>query len=104
MSPRQLLISDLHLEDERPDITNTLLQFLQDNRSKCEALYILGDLFEVWIGDDEDSDLGIKVADALAQFAEAVRKRMHPRDVAGRFDGTALMVLLERGSAVQSKN
>ena len=35
----------------------------------------------------------------LAQFAEAVRKRMHPRDVAGRFEGTALMVLLERGSA-----
>jgi diguanylate cyclase (GGDEF)-like protein len=33
----------------------------------------------------------------LAQFAEAVRKRMHPRDVAGRFEGTALMVLLERG-------
>ena len=35
----------------------------------------------------------------LAQFAEAVRKRMHPRDVAGRFEGTALMVLLERGKA-----
>jgi diguanylate cyclase (GGDEF)-like protein len=34
----------------------------------------------------------------LAQFAEVLRKRMHPRDVAGRFDGTALMVLLERGS------
>jgi len=35
----------------------------------------------------------------LAQFADAVRKRLHPRDVAGRFEGTALMVLLERGSA-----
>jgi diguanylate cyclase (GGDEF)-like protein len=35
----------------------------------------------------------------LTQFAEAVRKRMHPRDVAGRFEGTALMVLLERGKA-----
>ena len=35
----------------------------------------------------------------LAQFAEVVRKRMHPRDVAGRFEGTALMILLERGSA-----
>jgi len=35
----------------------------------------------------------------LGQFAEAVRERMHPRDVAGRFEGTALMVLLERGSA-----
>ena len=37
--------------------------------------------------------------EVLAQFAEAVRKRMHPRDVAGRFEGTTLMVLLERGSA-----
>ena len=35
----------------------------------------------------------------LGQFAEAVRKRLHPRDVAGRFEGTSLMVLLERGSA-----
>ena len=35
----------------------------------------------------------------LGQFAEAVRKRLHPRDVAGRFEGTALMVLLERGKA-----
>ena len=35
----------------------------------------------------------------LAQFAEEVRKRMHPRDVAGRFEGTSIMVLLERGSA-----
>ncbi len=37
--------------------------------------------------------------EVLAQFAEAVRKRMHPRDVAGRFEGTTIMVLLERGSA-----
>ena len=37
--------------------------------------------------------------EVLALFAETMRKRMHPRDVAGRFEGTALMVLLERGSA-----
>jgi len=37
--------------------------------------------------------------EVLAQFSEIVRKRMHPRDVAGRFEGTSLMVLLERGSA-----
>jgi diguanylate cyclase (GGDEF)-like protein len=35
----------------------------------------------------------------LGQFAEVVRKRLHPRDVAGRFEGTSLMVLLERGKA-----
>ncbi len=37
--------------------------------------------------------------EVLALFAEEVRKRLHPRDVAGRFEGTAIMVLLERGSA-----
>ena len=37
--------------------------------------------------------------EVLAQFAEEVRKRLHPRDVAGRFEGTSLMVLLERGNA-----
>ncbi len=36
--------------------------------------------------------------DVLSQFAEEVRKRMHPRDVAGRFEGTVIMVLLERGN------
>ena len=37
--------------------------------------------------------------EVLAQFADVVRKRLHPRDLAGRFEGTALMVLLHRGSA-----
>ena len=37
--------------------------------------------------------------EVLAQFSETMRKRMHPRDIAGRFEGTTLMVLLERGSA-----
>ncbi|MDH3620838.1 MAG: GGDEF domain-containing protein [Gammaproteobacteria bacterium] len=41
----------------------------------------------------------IQSEEILAQFAEVVRKRMHPRDVAGRFEGTSIMILLERGSA-----
>lgn len=41
----------------------------------------------------------IRSEEILAQFAEVVRKRMHPRDVAGRFEGTSIMLLLERGSA-----
>jgi diguanylate cyclase (GGDEF)-like protein len=41
----------------------------------------------------------IESEEVLAQFAEEMRKRMHPRDVAGRFEGTSLMVLLERGKA-----
>ncbi len=41
----------------------------------------------------------IRSEEILAQFAEFVRKRLHPRDVAGRFEGTAIMALLERGKA-----
>ncbi|MFV1983741.1 MAG: UDP-2,3-diacylglucosamine diphosphatase [Thiohalomonadales bacterium] len=47
-----LFISDLHLSTERPDITQAFHYLLQNIAPKSEALYILGDLFEVWLGDD----------------------------------------------------
>ncbi len=47
-----LFISDLHLSKERPHITALFERFLRDEASRAEALYILGDLFEYWIGDD----------------------------------------------------
>lgn len=71
LSARELFISDLHLEVARPDITSTLLQFLQDHAGTCDALFILGDLFEVWIGDDDASKLADQVAAALHQFGAA---------------------------------
>ncbi len=71
MNTSCLLISDLHLEDSRPDITRTLLHFLEQHHGKCEALYILGDLFEVWIGDDEVTPLSAEVATALSAFGAA---------------------------------
>lgn len=47
-----LFISDLHLTGERPDITRLFLGFLAGEAQRAETLYILGDLFEYWIGDD----------------------------------------------------
>lgn len=47
-----LFISDLHLSGERPGIINLFLRFLEEQAAHAEALYILGDLFEAWIGDD----------------------------------------------------
>ncbi|MGD8576394.1 MAG: UDP-2,3-diacylglucosamine diphosphatase, partial [Thiohalophilus sp.] len=47
-----LFISDLHLSEERPDITRLFIDFLHNRAMHAEALYILGDLFEVWLGDD----------------------------------------------------
>lgn len=48
-----LFISDLHLDGSRPDITAQFLEFLQTEARSAQALYILGDLFEAWIGDDD---------------------------------------------------
>jgi UDP-2,3-diacylglucosamine hydrolase len=47
-----LFISDLHLDASRPDITAQFLQFLSTEARAADALYILGDLFESWVGDD----------------------------------------------------
>ena len=60
-------ISDLHLHEDRPDITQAFLNFLEETASKSERLYILGDLFEVWIGDDLQNDFIIKIRDALKE-------------------------------------
>lgn len=50
--PRTLFISDLHLWDSRPQITQLFLDFLGNTAKGADALYILGDLFEYWAGDD----------------------------------------------------
>jgi UDP-2,3-diacylglucosamine hydrolase len=48
-----LFVSDLHLEADRPEIGDQFLAFLKGEASSADALYILGDLFEVWVGDDD---------------------------------------------------
>lgn len=60
-----LFISDLHLEESRPDITAAFLGFLEEKATGSEALYILGDFFETWIGDDEHTPLQEQVAASL---------------------------------------
>ena len=55
-SDTTLFISDLHLCASRPAITAAFVDFLQHTASKVKALYILGDLFEYWAGDDDIDD------------------------------------------------
>ena len=50
---RALFISDLHLSEERPGANERFFQFLEQEASGADALYVLGDLFEYWIGDDD---------------------------------------------------
>jgi UDP-2,3-diacylglucosamine hydrolase len=63
---RALFISDLHLSSERPGTSEQFFRFLDEEARRADALYILGDLFEYWVGDDDLSDpLAGKVARAL---------------------------------------
>ena len=48
-----LFISDLHLALDKPEITRRFFDFLENRAPKASALYILGDLFDAWIGDDD---------------------------------------------------
>lgn len=58
-------IADLHLAQNRPDITACFLSFLQNDAPKAQALYILGDLFEYWVGDDDDSSFILEISQAI---------------------------------------
>jgi UDP-2,3-diacylglucosamine hydrolase len=64
-------ISDLHLDDSRPDIVDVFERFLTEEARHAEALYILGDLFESWIGDDDHSPLADRVAKALRRLSDS---------------------------------
>jgi UDP-2,3-diacylglucosamine hydrolase len=63
-----LFISDLHLHPSRPVVTDCFVQFLEASAATTKALYILGDLFEVWIGDDDPDPHHRRVIDALHKF------------------------------------
>ena len=54
--PHSLFISDLHLSQDEPNSTELFLRFAADIAPEAESLYILGDLFEYWAGDDDVSD------------------------------------------------
>ncbi|WOX05419.1 UDP-2,3-diacylglucosamine diphosphatase [Microbulbifer pacificus] len=64
------IISDLHLDESRPDITRGFFDFLQGPAANADALYILGDFFEVWIGDDDDAPLPREVAHQLKAYSD----------------------------------
>ncbi len=61
----QHFISDLHLCEERPDLRLLFTQYMREIAPQSDALYVLGDLFESWIGDDDDSEFAESI---IAQF------------------------------------
>jgi UDP-2,3-diacylglucosamine hydrolase len=75
---RALFISDLHLSAERPDSNRQFFRFLGDEATRAQALYVLGDLFEYWAGDDELREPG---GDPLAAEVAAAFKTLAGRGV-----------------------
>ena len=76
MTQRALFISDLHLAGERPETSQQFFRFLRDEAARAQVLYVLGDLFEYWAGDDELKDaagdpLAAQVAQGFRRLVEA---------------------------------
>jgi UDP-2,3-diacylglucosamine hydrolase len=69
--PDTLFISDLHLDPERPAVTELFLDFIASRAIRSEALYILGDLFEAWIGDDDHGVMNEAVCHGLKTCSAA---------------------------------
>lgn len=67
-----LFIADLHLDPSRPQITDLFERYLADDEvRRADALYILGDLVEAWIGDDDDAELPARIASATRAVRDA---------------------------------
>jgi len=69
-----IFVSDLHLCPSRPAINQTFFDFLRGPAARADALYILGDLFEFWAGDDDDDPFNASVLAALHKTANAGAK------------------------------
>lgn len=65
-----LFISDLHLEAARPEIAAQFLKFLEIEAVSAEALYILGDLFEAWVGDDDPNAHYAEIKQAIRKLSD----------------------------------
>ena len=66
MKPR--FISDIHLSKNSPHLTAAFKAFLVESKKACSHLFILGDLFEVWIGDDDNNSFHQEIKAALSEF------------------------------------
>ncbi|MBI4356791.1 MAG: UDP-2,3-diacylglucosamine diphosphatase [Gammaproteobacteria bacterium] len=65
-----LFISDLHLSPQRPEMVQIFLEFCEKEAREASAVYILGDMFDIWVGDDDLSDLHQTILMALKKLTE----------------------------------
>ncbi|GBF30731.1 UDP-2,3-diacylglucosamine hydrolase [bacterium MnTg04] len=66
-----IFAADVHLGPERPDIGERFFRFLELQARQADALYLLGDLFEAWVGDDDDDDFAKMVPRKLRALSDS---------------------------------
>ncbi len=66
---RTLFVSDLHLSDHTPELNQLFLNFLKTEAIDSDALYILGDFFEMWVGDDDSGDYIDQIKQGLSELS-----------------------------------
>ncbi|GAB3032064.1 UDP-2,3-diacylglucosamine diphosphatase [Bowmanella dokdonensis] len=66
-----LFIADLHLGEDWPEITSAFLRFMAEEAPLAEALYVLGDLFEAWIGDDDNQPFNQTIKQAFTNLTRS---------------------------------
>lgn len=71
ISMTTLFISDLHLSPARSDITECFVRFMRDEAPHANALYVLGDLFEFWIGDDDQTPFANQIRMEFKRLTES---------------------------------
>ena len=71
MNKEIIFISDLHIALNKKEITNRFLSFIENQAREAKAVYILGDLFDAWIGDDDNTPPNKKIKTHLKQLTES---------------------------------
>lgn len=66
-----LFISDLHLSEQTPELNRTFRHFMTHDAPHADALYVLGDLFDFWIGDDDPSPFATEIKSLLRQLTQS---------------------------------
>ena len=67
---KTLFLSDLHIESDQGPIMDSLLRILHNDAKGADAIYFLGDVFEAWIGDDDDCPAADKMAEVLSSLSQ----------------------------------
>ena len=65
-----IFLSDIHISDQHPEISEHLEEFLLEEGSKADTIFVLGELFEYWLGDDDPNASFAEIKDLLKKLSD----------------------------------